>query len=190
MGSEMCIRDRSPTSSQFSTYIGDHRRFPALADRQEQEERRFLETKKSKAQQLLEDTRSRLDTHRRNANPNSSVQTPPTTLRRPVQTLVAGRYPREFQEPRDRMDSSPTGSSVSLGAPSQSMTLGTLSRSMTDISEPATPSPPPRRPVPHPRTLHFLRPANTSGHRDLPGEDLPGQTLGSQSPQVLSLIHI
>ena len=51
------------------------------------------------------------------------------------------------------MDSSPTESSVSLGALSLSMTQGTLSRSMTDDSVPVTPSPPPRRPVPHPRAL-------------------------------------
>ena len=174
----------SPTSSQFSTYIGDHRRFPAIADRQMQEERRFLETKKSKAQRLLEDTRSRLESHRPNANTNSNDQTPQTTPRRPIQTLVAGRSPSGSHVPRGLMDSSPTESSVSLGALSQSMTLGTLSRSMTDISEPATPSPPPRRPVPRPRALPFLRPANISGDQDLPGMDLLGQTLESQSPQV------
>ena len=174
MGSEMCIRD---------SYMGDHRRFPALVNRQEEEELRFLGTKKSKEQQVLDDTRSRQDTPRLTDNINPTDQIQHATPRRPVPTLLAGRYPREFHEPRDLMDSSPTGSSASLGALSRSMTLGTLSRSMTDVSVPVTPSPPPHRPVP--RAHLFLPPAaSTSGHRDLPGRDLPGPMLESQSPQV------
>ena len=177
----------SPTSSQFSTYLGDHRRFPAIANTQEQEERRFLATKKSRAQQLLADTRSRLDIPHQIDNPSASVPTQPTTPRRPIQTLVAGKISesqRVSPGHRDRTDLSPTGSSVSLAAPSQSMTLGTLSRSMTDVSESITPSPPPRRPVPRPRALPFLRPADNSGDLEPLGMDLHGQTPGSQSPQV------
>ena len=131
MGSEMCIRDRS---SQFSTYLGDHRRFPALADRQDQEELRFLATRKSRGQRASDDTRSRQDRPRRTDNTNLSAPTQLATPRRPVQTLLAGKFPRDSPEHRGLTVSSPTGSSASLGALSQSMTMGTLSRSMTDVS--------------------------------------------------------
>ena len=111
-------------------------------------------------------------------------QTPPATPQHQIRTLLAGRYPSASPELMGPMGLSPTGSSVSLGALSQSMTLGTLSRSMTDVSAPATPSPPPRRPVPQPRAHQFLQQVNTSGPRDPPGRDLPGPIEESQQPQV------